>query len=36
VLGGIRVANNTTTKGVMSDRESPKHGVGGEVLAYLY
>jgi small subunit ribosomal protein S8 len=36
VLGGLGVAIISTSKGVMSDRDARKHGVGGEVLCYVY
>jgi small subunit ribosomal protein S8 len=36
VLGGLGVAIISTSKGVMSDRDARKQGVGGEVLAYVY
>ena len=36
VLGGLGVAIIPTSKGVMSDRDARKQGVGGEVLAYVY
>jgi small subunit ribosomal protein S8 len=32
VLGGLGVAIISTSKGVMSDRDARKQGVGGEVL----
>ena len=36
VLGGLGVAIISTSKGVMSDRDARKNGVGGEVLCYVY
>jgi len=36
VLGGLGVAIISTSKGVMSDRDALKQGVGGEVLCYVY
>ena len=36
VLGGLGVAIVSTSRGVMSDREARKLGVGGEVLAYVW
>jgi len=36
VLGGLGVAIISTSKGVMSDRDARKAGVGGEVLAYIW
>ena len=36
VLGGLGVAIVSTSKGVMSDRDARKQGVGGEVLCYVY
>ena len=36
VLGGLGVAIVSTSKGVMSDREARKQGIGGEVLCYVY
>ena len=35
-LGGLGVAIISTSKGVMSDRDARKQGVGGEVLCYVY
>ena len=35
VLGGLGVAIISTSKGVMSDRDARKQGVGGEVLCYV-
>lgn len=36
VLGGLGIAIVSTSKGVMSDREARKTGIGGEVLAYVW
>lgn len=36
VLGGLGVAVLSTSKGVMSDREARKAGVGGEVICYVW
>lgn len=36
VLGGLGIAILSTSKGLMTDREARKAGVGGEVLAYIW
>jgi len=36
VLGGMGVALLSTSKGVCTDRDARKQGVGGEVLAYVW
>ena len=36
VLGGMGVAILTTSKGVLTDRESRKRKLGGEVLCYVW
>lgn len=36
VLGGLGVAVISTSKGVMTDRDARKEGVGGEVIAYIW
>ena len=36
VLGGLGVAIVSTSKGLMTDREARKAGVGGEVLCYVW
>ena len=36
VLNGLGVAILSTNKGVMSDKEARKEGIGGEVLCYVY
>ena len=36
VLGGLGIAILSTSRGVMTDREARKLGIGGEVLAYVW
>lgn len=36
VLGGLGVAILSTSKGVMSDRDARRTGVGGEVICYVW
>ncbi|MBO8141997.1 MAG: 30S ribosomal protein S8 [Firmicutes bacterium] len=36
VLGGLGVAILSTSRGVMSDREARRQGVGGEVICYVW
>ena len=36
VLGGLGIAILSTNKGVITDREARKLGVGGEVLAFVW
>jgi small subunit ribosomal protein S8 len=36
VLGGLGIAIVSTSKGVMTDKEARKLGVGGEVLAFVW
>ena len=36
VLNGLGIALISTSKGVMTDKEARKLGVGGEVLAYIW
>ena len=36
VLGGLGIAIISTSKGVISDKEARKMGVGGEVICYLW
>lgn len=36
VLGGLGICIVSTSKGVMTDREARKLGIGGEVLAYVW
>ena len=36
VLGGLGTAIISTSKGVMTDRDARKAGVGGEVVAYIW
>ena len=36
VLGGLGIVIVSTSKGVMTDRDARKLGIGGEVLAYVW
>jgi small subunit ribosomal protein S8 len=36
VMGGLGVAIISTSRGVMTDKEASRGGVGGEVLAYVW
>lgn len=36
VLNGLGIAIMSTSRGVMTDKEARKEGVGGEVLCYVY
>ena len=36
VLNGLGIAIVSTSKGIMTDREARKEGLGGEVLAYVW
>ena len=36
VLRGLGIAIISTSRGIMTDREARKQGVGGEVLAYVW
>ncbi|MDI3298969.1 MAG: 30S ribosomal protein S8 [Bacillota bacterium] len=36
VLGGLGVAIISTSKGIMTDREARRLGIGGEVLCYIW
>jgi small subunit ribosomal protein S8 len=36
VLGGLGVAVLSTSRGVLTDREARRRGVGGEVLCYVW
>jgi len=36
VLGGLGIAILSTSKGVMTDKQARKLGVGGEVLCYIW
>nr|YP_010728935.1 ribosomal protein S8 [Lithothamnion corallioides]WEA77094.1 ribosomal protein S8 [Lithothamnion corallioides] len=36
VLGGIGIAIISTSKGVMTDKQARSHGLGGEVLCYVW
>ena len=36
VLNGLGIAIVSTSKGIMTDKEARKIGLGGEVLAYVW
>ena len=36
VLGGLGVAVLSTSRGLLSDREARKQGIGGEILCYVW
>jgi len=36
VLGGLGIAIISTSRGVMTDRDASRSGIGGEVLAYVW
>jgi small subunit ribosomal protein S8 len=36
VLGGLGIAILSTSRGVLTDRQAKKFGVGGEVIAYVW
>jgi small subunit ribosomal protein S8 len=36
VLGGLGIAIVSTSRGVMTDRDASRQGIGGEVLAYVW
>ena len=36
VLGGLGIAIISTSKGVMTDKEARKLGIGGEVVAFVW
>lgn len=36
VMGGVGIAVITTPRGILSDRECRREGVGGEVLCYIW
>jgi small subunit ribosomal protein S8 len=36
VLGGIGIAIISTSKGIVTDREARRQGIGGEVLCYVW
>jgi small subunit ribosomal protein S8 len=36
VLGGLGTAVISTSRGVMTDRDARKAGIGGEVIAYIW
>ena len=36
VLGGLGIALISTSKGIMTDKQARKEGIGGEVLAFVW
>jgi small subunit ribosomal protein S8 len=36
VLGGLGIAVISTSKGIMTDKEARKEGLGGEVICYIW
>jgi len=36
VVGGVGIAILSTSKGLLTDREARKEGIGGEVLCYIW
>ncbi|MDU2065016.1 MAG: 30S ribosomal protein S8 [Sporomusaceae bacterium] len=36
VLGGLGIAVISTSKGIMTDKQARKEGLGGEVIAYVW
>lgn len=36
VLGGLGIALISTSKGIMTDKEARRNGVGGEVIAFVW
>ncbi|MGH2554417.1 MAG: 30S ribosomal protein S8 [Actinomycetota bacterium] len=36
VLGGLGIAILSTSRGILTDRQAKKMGVGGEILAYVW
>ena len=36
VLDGLGIAIISTSKGIMTDKEARKEGVGGEVICYVW
>jgi small subunit ribosomal protein S8 len=36
ILGGLGIAVISTSKGIMTDRQARKEGLGGEVLCYVW
>lgn len=36
VLGGLGIAIISTSKGILTDKEARKQGVGGEVICYIW
>jgi small subunit ribosomal protein S8 len=35
-VGGLGIAIISTSKGIMSDKQARKEGLGGEVIAYVW
>jgi small subunit ribosomal protein S8 len=35
-MGGLGIAIISTSRGVMTDKEAARKGVGGEILAYVW
>ena len=36
VIGGLGVSILTTSKGIITDRDARKHGIGGEVICHVW
>lgn len=36
VLGGLGIAMISTSRGIMTDKEARKNGIGGEVICYIW
>lgn len=36
VLGGIGIAIVSTSRGIMTDRNARKYGIGGEIICYIW
>jgi len=36
VLGGLGIAILSTSKGIMTDKNARKSGIGGEVICYVW
>jgi small subunit ribosomal protein S8 len=36
VLGGLGIAVVSTSKGILTDKEARRQGLGGEVLCYIW
>ena len=36
VMGGLGIAIVSTSRGVMTDKEAARNGIGGEILAYVW